>query len=326
MDQIIIEVKAGDALKINADVLILKFAQALHGVDLAVAKRLCLSEKNLPGVSKYKFIHGRGRIGPSSVLFIGVPDLWEFRYKEIRKFTRKALTALLECASEVEHVALTIHGPGYGLDEIEAFDAQVAGLIDSIASGKYPPSLRTITIVELDSTRARRLKSTLARLLPKGILSIDAKGNLRNLREKSSKRLEAVGQESDAKAFIFVAMPFAAEMDDVFHYGIQNAVNEAGFLCERADLSSFTGDVVGWVKKRISDATFVIGDLSMANPNVYLEIGYAWGCGKPTILLVNNSSDLKFDVKTQRCLIYRRIKDLEESLKKELKQLRVELK
>jgi hypothetical protein len=117
-------------------------------------------------------------------------------------------------------------------------------------------------------------------------------------------------------------MPFAAEMEDVFHYGIQGAVNDAGFLCERADLSSFTGDVMEWVKKRISAATFVIGDLSTANPNVYLEIGYAWGCGKPTILLVNNSSDLKFDVKTQRCLVYRRIKDLEESLKKELKQLR----
>ncbi len=118
-------------------------------------------------------------------------------------------------------------------------------------------------------------------------------------------------------------MPFTEEMDDVFHYGIQGAVNAAGYLCERADLSSFTGDIMNWVKKRISTASLVIADLSTANPNVYLEVGYAWGCGKSTVLLVRDPVDLKFDVTGQRCLVYKKIKDLEAALRKELKSLHI---
>jgi nucleoside 2-deoxyribosyltransferase len=97
--------------------------------------------------------------------------------------------------------------------------------------------------------------------------------------------------------------------------------NAAGYLCERADLSVFTGDVMEWVKKRIASSSLIIADLSNANPNVYLEVGYAWGCGKPTVLLVRDPAELKFDVKGQRCLVYKKIKDLEESLRKELETL-----
>jgi nucleoside 2-deoxyribosyltransferase len=116
-------------------------------------------------------------------------------------------------------------------------------------------------------------------------------------------------------------MPFKKEMDDVFYYGIQQSVRASGFICERIDRDAFTGDILDQVKKKIETATVVIAELSGANPNVYLEIGYAWGKGRPTILLIKNDQDLLFDVRGQRCLKYERIRDLEESLKNELKEL-----
>ena len=116
-------------------------------------------------------------------------------------------------------------------------------------------------------------------------------------------------------------MPFKDDMEDVWDYGIQPTVKSAGYICERADLSSFTGDVMDWVRKRIKTAEIVIADLTESNPNVYLEVGYAWGVGIPTILLMNNGSELKFDVQGQRCLKYNRIKDLEELLENELARL-----
>jgi hypothetical protein len=116
-------------------------------------------------------------------------------------------------------------------------------------------------------------------------------------------------------------MPFNEQMDDVYHYGIQSVVRSAGFVCERADLSAFTGDVLEWVRNRIKSSSFVIADLTDGNPNVYLEVGYAWGCNIPTVLLVRDASHLKFDVHGQRCLIYKKIKDLEEALTKELNSL-----
>jgi hypothetical protein len=143
--------------------------------------------------------------------------------------------------------------------------------------------------------------------LPDGLVEVDRGGEMKEVGNKVTERLGSVGYASENKARIFVAMPFADEMDDTFHYGIQGAVNAAGFLCERADLSSFTGDVMEWVKKRIAGSALVIADLSSANPNVYLEVGFAWGCGRPTVLLGRDTGDLKFDVKNQRCLVYKKI-------------------
>ena len=100
---------------------------------------------------------------------------------------------------------------------------------------------------------------------------------------------------------------------------------DAGFLCDRTDLSTFTGDVCEWIRTRIATASLVIADLSNTNPNVYLEVGYAWGCGRPTVLVVNLNSKLKFDVMGQRCLVYKTIKDLEVSLRTEIKRLKTSL-
>jgi len=323
--QIAVVVEEGDALDFPADVLALKYAQRLHGVDFYAVQRLTPLRKGvrrlLPMISEFALVDSDGRIGARTVLFVGVEPLREFGYQQIRKFGRKVLVSLAGSAPETRHVCLTIHGPGYGLDEAEAFESEVAGLIDAITSGDFPARLEQITVVERNQACAERLRIILSRLLPGGRIQLDSMGNPQNLGGAPTERLRDAGYASANRPHIFVAMPFAEEMDDTFHYGIQGAVNAAGFLCERADLSSFTGDVMEWVKKRITSATLVIADLSSANPNVYLEVGYAWGCGRPTVLLVKNTADLKFDVKGQRCLVYKKIKDLEESLQKELETL-----
>ncbi len=65
----------------------------------------------------------------------------------------------------------------------------------------------------------------------------------------------------------------------------------------------------------------MIADLSGANPNVYLEVGYAWGKGRPTLLLVKSEQELRFDVRSQRCLKYESIKNLADVLSRELREL-----
>ena len=133
--------------------------------------------------------------------------------------------------------------------------------------------------------------------------------------------LPTAGRESEAKPHVFVAMPFSDEFDDIYYYGIEPAVKAAGYLCERADTRCFPGDILDWIKARIQTAALVIADLSTGNPNVYLEVGYAWGHKRPTILLTRDVNDLKFDVRGQRCVIYKRIRDLEENLKRELGEM-----
>jgi hypothetical protein len=322
MKSISIDIQQGDILEFEADVLVLKYAQAHYGVAAAIADLFEGAGQPLrfPAPMRgVRLVRSVGGITAEYVLFVGVPPLREFGYSEIREFARNALSALAGKTPEAQHIALTLHGPGYGLDEIEAFEFEVAGLLDAVQAGDLPESLTAITFVERNHGRAQRLAEALSELLPAGRLY----GDRHNLQRSSEtlQRLSAVGNASEAKAHVFVAMPFKDEMDDVYHYGIQRAVRAAGFSCERADLSTFTGDVLDWVRKRIESALFVVADLTEANPNVYLEVGYAWGTGVTTVLVVRDTAHLKFDVRGQRCLVYKKIKDLEEQLSAELQNL-----
>lgn len=322
MPQIVkISVEEGDALGFEADVLALKYAQAPYGLDAAVASALQAAGADplhlQPNPEGFRLVEARGAIASPRVLVVGVVPLPEFSYVDIRAFARRALTALAGSTAGARHVAITLHGVGNGLDEGEAFDAEVAGLIDAIHTSDIPSRLDRISIVEVNRGRAARLRQRLSDLVPSGEVWDRPKES-----GPETERLRAAGYTSDTKPHVFVAMPFLEALDDTYHYGIQGALHAAGFLCERADLSSFTGDVMDWVKRRIRDSTLVIADLTDANPNVYLEVGYAWACGIPTILLTAKTDDLKFDVRGQRCVVYKSIKNLEEALTRELQALR----
>ena len=86
-------------------------------------------------------------------------------------------------------------------------------------------------------------------------------------------------------------MPFASEFSDLFEYGIQRPVRDLGFLCERVDQDVFTGDILERIKSQIEASAAIIAVLTGANPNVYLEVGYAWGKGRPTILITDDAEE-----------------------------------
>ena len=81
--QIPINVISDDALSFQADVLVLKYAQASYGVDHAVTKRLSkLHAKlgsSLPEFGKFLKIDTFGVLGAKEVLYVGVEALPEFR-------------------------------------------------------------------------------------------------------------------------------------------------------------------------------------------------------------------------------------------------------
>lgn len=313
-------VEADDATRYRTDVLVLKHAQNLYGVDAAVYEELGGNEAilKLPAVGEHLIAISRRGTGAERVLFVGVKPLRNFGYSEIRDFSRRAMSILAADSQKIRRVVFTIHGPGYGLDEIECFESELAGIVEAISQDDYPEHLEQIAFVERDVSRARRLSVVLSRLLPGGKLSRGGRGHLAGLDNPAKQALRTAGYGSAAKPRVFVAMPFADSMNDVFHYGIQGAINSAGLLAERADLSAFTGDVMEWVRARISGANLVVADLTDSNSNVYLEVGFAWGKGVPTVLLAKSSADLKFDVRGQRCILYSSIKELEQKLSKEL--------
>jgi hypothetical protein len=75
------------------------------------------------------------------------------------------------------------------------------------------------------------------------------------------------------------------------------------------------------IKTRIQDAQLMIALLDTNNPNVYLEVGYAWGVGTPTILILHEDEKPPFDVQGARLLTYKHIWKLKEQLTDEVRAL-----
>jgi hypothetical protein len=317
-DDIVIEVAEADALAFSADVLVLKHAQALYGVDAKAVEATGSDPSALPRIDGYRVVSAPAGIAADILLFIGVVPLHDFGYSEIRDFGRRALSTVASEAPDAHSIVLTLHGVGYGLDEIEAFDSELAGVLDAIRDGDVPRTLERVVIAEVAPGRATRMKARLREVLHRGGIVSPGATIDDVVDQPSANRFRRVGYDSLQHHHAFVAMPFSDEFEDLFHYGISTAVRAAGLLCERIDRQAFTGDVLERLKKQIRSARLVVADLTNSNPNVFLEVGYAWGCDVPTVLMSRKGTDLKFDVHGQHCLFYSGIRDAEELLTKEL--------
>jgi len=100
-------------------------------------------------------------------------------------------------------------------------------------------------------------------------------------------------------------MPFASEYDQVYTSGIKPGIEAARLRCERADESARPGFVFGHIEESIREADVIVADLSGLNPNVLVELGMAWGCRKPTVLVSQDRlGAMPFDLRPFRAMEY----------------------
>jgi len=120
---------------------------------------------------------------------------------------------------------------------------------------------------------------------------------------------------------IFIVMPFTPELDDVYHLGIREVVAKVGGSCERADEIQHVGGIVEKIYDSIKGADIIIAEVTVPNPNVYYEVGFAHALGKPVILLTRNIQNTPFDLRVYNHVIYSSIVDLRERLDRILSQI-----
>ena len=323
----LVEADQGDVLKYPADVLAVKHTPSSAGLSAQVRRYLQEDADMLPSLNEYRIWPGSHVAQAGLILMVGAPPVFSLRYPQLRALGRRFLEALWEAGADPRHMITTLHGAGHGagLDEAEIFRSLLLGMADAYAAGHYPPTLERITFVEKDPNRVRVMHSALQRFLPQPPPAPVAK------RETATIAVMA-GLDSfepayrkpaadDTTPHVFVAMPFAEEYDDQYYLAIQPAIHDCGLLSERMDLDAFTGDIKARMLARIRSARLLIALLDGHNPNVYLEIGYAWGVDTPTVLLAHNGEPLPFDVRGERVLIYDRIYRLKEMLAAELNMI-----
>jgi hypothetical protein len=307
-------VQLGDVMKVKSDLLVLKYAQNFYGADEIVAgildeRGICPTAKIHPEPGANLTVETRGLIAPSRVMFLGAPRLRAFRYKEIRDFARQGIEAAAKMTPAVKSITCTVHGAGYGLDIEESLHSMMFGF--QLALAQHRDSIESITFVEMHPRRASILETALRALGP-----LDNVGSA-----KPQAAVEKVPPPPVEKKIAFVAMPFSEDFEDVWEFGFYAPIRRCGYACEKVDVSAFAGDIVGRIQEGIRDARFVVADLTSERPNVYLEVGYAWGLQKPVILLAREGQKLHFDLSHHKCIFYKTIGKLAQDLERHVREL-----
>jgi len=105
---------------------------------------------------------------------------------------------------------------------------------------------------------------------------------------------------------LFVLMPFREKEapQSLFHDVL---ISLPGWTVHRADSDLSKPDIWCKICANIQESRAIIADLSGSNPNVFLELGLAWGLGKPFILLTQEREKLPFDTKRYYIIEYERV-------------------
>ena len=107
---------------------VLKYAQALYGVDHAAVEAIGgVEPSTLPSVGEMLHLRHHRGVAARNLLFLGVEDLSRLDYQSVRLFGFTAVSRAAEACPTAREICLTLHGTGIGLDETEVFDAEVAG-------------------------------------------------------------------------------------------------------------------------------------------------------------------------------------------------------
>jgi len=329
-------IQQGDITAFEADVAAFKYAHAFHGADNVVASllndRINLNMDSLRAPEdEYRLVSTGGSLPFAHVLYLGMPPLRFIGYAQLREFGARSLTALAEAAPRTRHVAMTIHGPGFSRDERESFLSQFAGLRDAMQAGTLPPALQQITIVDRVADRVTRLRELLEETLVGADYAVpftagwgyhltipDTAAPL----ESEPAALQSAGTTAE-KPHAFVIMPLHAENEDFYTYGVQGAVHAHALLCE-TNLNpdpQAADSALEIARARIDTARVVIVDLTAADALTCLQLGYAWGRGVPTLLLLKHNHAAPIPASAPP-IVYNRIKDLESGLLQALDQLK----
>jgi hypothetical protein len=301
--------------------LLLKHAQGFHGADQAIAVRLaergvCRESDISPADGQYVLLDTGAAIAATRTLFMGTPRLREFGYRQMKHFARCAIETISKKRLPIRTLTTTVHGAGYGLDVVEALQSLIFGFQQGLAASPLP-QLEKIIFVERIPRRCELLQTSLEGVEIVSAPHAATPGQPAATAATATLNVSATPTPEPAKKkSVFVAMPFAEEFEDVYQFGIYSTMRRCGYICEKVDESVFAGNIVDRIMEGIRNAEFVIADLTLEKPNVYLEVGYAWGLNKRVLLVARDGQRLHFDLSHHKCLFYKTIGKLAESLEK----------
>ena len=95
---------------------------------------------------------------------------------------------------------------------------------------------------------------------------------------------------------------FTKRYDDIY----KPAIEAAGLLAYRVDLDPSVKIPIEDIESRIKNAKLCFADISIDNPNVWYELGYAFALGKDVVMVCDeNRKDFPFDIRHKNIIRYK---------------------
>lgn len=105
----------------------------------------------------------------------------------------------------------------------------------------------------------------------------------------------------------FVIQPFdGGRFDQRYKEIFAPAIEKAGLEPYRVDLDTGATIPIAAIEEQIRQAKLCLADISLDNPNVWYEVGFAIAAGKDVLLVSEGRQDLPFDIRHRTVLIYKR--------------------
>jgi len=127
----------------------------------------------------------------------------------------------------------------------------------------------------------------------------------------------------------FVIQPFDKDKFDQRYTDIfKPAIENAQLMPYRVDNDLSTRIPIEDIEKEITDSVLCFADITIDNPNVWYELGYAFACGKDVVMVCSDErvGKFPFDIQHRHILTYKTrstsdFKILEESITNKIKAL-----
>jgi hypothetical protein len=116
---------------------------------------------------------------------------------------------------------------------------------------------------------------------------------------------------------VFTIMPFTEEFRDVFA-SYRSVCQEFGLRAERTDESESGERIIPRILDGIRHSAFVIADVSEMSANVFYEVGFAAGFGRPVVVTAKKGTTLPFDLVDIPVLFWRSQEELKAKLMRRL--------
>lgn len=118
---------------------------------------------------------------------------------------------------------------------------------------------------------------------------------------------------------VFMVMPFADKFTPVYEQLVKPTVEELGLSIKRGDDPMTDESIMLEVWSMIHACKVVIADCTDLNANVFYEIGIAHSIGKQVVTLIQDASQLPFDIRHRRAIVYNTSFDQVDGFKTRLK-------